>query len=435
MDNNEDIHLLIEAEELESFKFFCKKFDVKENDFLELHKKKFSEYMNENKEAFKINFNVNVNDYESHVPFQTYQIENVQTPKDLFKYFKSLESYLKTSTISTIKKIAPSFAKVDKLDIDFFRKFTSNDKFVDFLNDIYIINTFEYSIDLSTYIENNGKKFYVIRNYFMFDAILTHAIVPLIINSTTSVGLEGKSKVDESNHNRIAKFLFEITEKMKHEILDVDTLSKSNTLFNPLSKEVQLLGTDLYYGIKLFSLFHEYSHILFSHFDEQNKSNFYKEIEADNFAINLLVHNTLDYYKKNDNNPVYNAIIGIRIISPLIYFLLQISSIDKQNSVTPSYISRWEYSKIQIQKHLDDLNLLENMHNMITDLEKIFFSLLKSKGNNLKNIKKLLSKEAKMAEEENISTNILTKDNILVSIKVTKKNILDIWNYRLKFDI
>lgn len=322
------------------------------------------------------------------------------------------------------------------LSSDFFKIFPNPSNFAQFLDKITLINTFEYSLDPSTYLESADQIYYVIRNHFLYDALLTHAVVPLIINFGTYLGFRvdreevERARMDRRfSHNDVARLLLIILNDFKSEVLALDSLEEKSELFNALTREIMVLGLDFYYGIKLFSYFHEYAHILYGHFNYDRKTNLKMEVEADSFAINALAYNTLEYYKGH-NNPLFKAICGLRITAPLVYFLIKIALIDRQSDTQPSYVFRWEFSKRIVEVQLLKHGLLQTMHDFLVDIEELVLNVLNCRNENIEEVTSILKSEATAAEAAEILCHIVNNGTELLSWKFTVDPLMESW-YRL----
>lgn len=403
--NSNDIENIIIEEELQSFKYASRRLNVDETSFLNELKSSYLGYLNEDKEYFKKVSNKNEVDDFFHK--DTFTINEVKTSFDFFKYMKRIESEQRDMIKKILHIMSPIFPYTGHLNTDFFSKFPVPNNFFNFLDNIYYYNVFSNNFDPTTLLESLDENIFLIRNSFLFDSALTHAIIPLIINFSAYVNFNGTpfTKRVKNTRKSIAIKILEIStllNKDNSELEILKILKNDESSFDSLSDTNMFLGREIYYGIKMYSNFHEYAHIIYSHFEEKNKSHFIMELEADIFAINCLIYHTLTFYEFNKNNKINNFAICMNIVSPLIYMMIKIAQMEKADNKLSETIFRFEFIKKFIQKNLLNLNLLEVMHDFISDLEVISFHLYFEKVDNFNSLLSILQNSGKVAEKEKL---------------------------------
>jgi hypothetical protein len=370
---------IIRSEELFSLKLLATKLGVTEQHLIDFALSVYNQAMSENRERYKREFKEdNVDKYFNVEIFNT---ESISSAEDFLDFFKKIEKPYTETCIATLCRIAPTL-------IPFYRKELKGkirkEELSNFLQQIPLINTFDYkNIDQSTLLEVDEGEYYVIRNHFFFDTIITYLVVPLFINTTLAFDKldEGKGESFFLQSTIATKFL-EILELIKsNQLYSTDLLEIVDTdpYFNGNSIEVNTMGLDLYYGMKLFALFHEYSHILLNHFNSA-VSNFEVEMEADIFAINALVVNTIDYFGEFKGVSEFKSVFpALRIISPLLYYLLKISISDNLLNTTPSYFIRFMNAQKIIEMQLKLIKGPSIGFDLITKINGIIDEVLKQK--------------------------------------------------------
>jgi hypothetical protein len=103
-------------------------------------------------------------------------------------------------------------------------------------------------------------------------------------------------------------------------------------------------------------------------------------MEADIFAINALVVNTIDYFGEFKGVSEFKSVFpALRIISPLLYYLLKISISDNLLNTTPSYFIRFMNAQKIIEMQLKLIKGPSIGFDLITKINGIIDEVLKQK--------------------------------------------------------
>lgn len=378
---NKELEFLISEEERLSLTTLARKFKITEKHIIKFAFDDYKKQMHENKTIFKEK--LNAKNPESFFGEGVFDTQEINSPEDFFNYFREINKYYPQSCIETLCKIVPSILKDIKPNNNLGTKNLKK-----FLEDIPIINLFDYKVyDQSTLLEIGQQKYYVIRNYFSFDTVVTYFLCPLFINTTIFFTKDSKqtekdiTSANESfySEDTIAKKIVEISELFHTDSIyrtDLKEIADTNPHFNGKGIENNTVGLDLYYGLKFFALFHEYSHIILNHFDSQD-TNFQMELEADILAINALAVNTMDYYRDSIKKGAIIEIAAIlRIASPLLHFMLKLALESDIFSSRPTYLIRFRNAKTIIEYQMVNYDLSNTGLELVGKMSNIFDQLI-----------------------------------------------------------
>lgn len=379
---NKELDSLIREEERLSVDSMAKKLKITEKYIIEFAFENYKNQIYENKAILKEKLKA---ENPEHIFGQgIFDTQEVNSTEEFFDYFKKINSYYPQSCIETLCKIVPSILRDLKPHLAL-----ETEILKDFLENIPIINLFDYKIyDQNTLLEVGEQKYFVIRNYFTFDTVVTYFVCPLFINTTILFTNDRKltekdiTNADEDFYSQdtIAKKFVEISEIFHSDRIyqsDLKEIADTNPHFNGESIENNTMGLDLYYGLKFFALFHEYSHIILNHFESQD-TNFQMELEADILAINALTVNTMDYYKdslKNNGSMIEIAAI-LRLISPLLHFMLKLALEPDIFSSRPTYLIRFRNAKKIIEYQMANYGLSNTSYELVGKVSTIFDKLI-----------------------------------------------------------
>ena len=399
-DLQEKIERLISEEELSSLKFFAASMKTSEMNIINEVFTRFRSEMDKQKKFYQQE--LKKENVEYLFGKNTFEKDSLESPKSFFEYIKENEKHQIESYIETIVTTIPIiYKKSFPNGLNDLKKIKN---LYSFLKKIPIINTFDkYNFDLNVILEVDSEDIYVIRNYFLFDSLLTYYICPIFINTTFSTEENLNCFGSEFySEKKIAEKIFEVYQKYENDLIySVKSLKEweNDKYYKDYDFETFTYTKDLYYGVKSFALFHEYSHIILNHFYSP-ESNYKMEIDADILAINLLVTNTIDYYKRDlNNNEALQNVIILRIISPLMYFLLKICFQKDNLTISPSYFIRFKTVKTVLDNHLK-LNNLDLGLGFTNKIETILLHIFDLKNLEFDDIKEVFSKEEKILQKE-----------------------------------
>lgn len=403
-------------EEILTFSSFANSHNINEKDLLSQLKEQLITNIDSYNDGYR---KLNKNDSINELQLNKIQIDSINTINDFFDYIKYSESYFIDQIREQTLFLISIFNLNNCINNDFNEKFRNHEEIKLFFENIIHINTFYGSIDSTIYIEDSSKEIIIVRNNFMYDVVLSYTIIPLFVNFSTKIitnDYEMKIHLDDKlvKRNVISNLIYEIVNLFnnKNFMESIQLLinrEKHQNFFNYESNSCILFGTELYHGLKFYSNFHEYGHILYNHLNII-KNNLSKELEADIFAVNALVYHSITFYNNISSKTKKDSLIGIKCLSPLIYFLIKIAQTTKCNLKNNTVIFRFYFIKFLIEIFFDSLNLLEYMHDILSDIEVFSFQLLR-KNHKTKSLTKDILKKAKKIEENEINFIIYNLNN------------------------
>lgn len=364
------------AEELRSLRIIAKKFAWTEEQLVQNVIGGYKAAMMENYETYRRE--LNSKDPERFFAPGVFEIDKVLSPDDLFDYFQKIQVFQTETCIETLcsitPKILPQLYPSYGMDQDQLRKM---------LLSIPMINTFDYNV-LDPSVLRISDAEYMIRNSFTFDTLASYLVCPLYANTAFDIQERRKERPEGySEPATVARKYMEIASVYHQELLyHADFLRQIDTdiHFNGTGLVNETVGKDAYYGMQLFAFFHEYAHVLLDHFDS-DRANDEIELEADTFAINALVVNTMGYYKEHlaDRSWFMISILS-RLMGPLLHHLTKIAIAPDLFGNQPSYLARYSYTSALLRWHIDMYGYGSEGKRLLSQLDSVVNYVLQFKG-------------------------------------------------------
>lgn len=146
------------------------------------------------------------------------------------------------------------------------------------------------------------------------------------------------------------------------------------------SEAYPIFGTSLGVGIQLFTILHEFSHIIYSHFSKESEIT--DEAFADNLAMHILIEGTLkelkSYRLESDLSIIgYFRIYSFRLLAPIVlmhfFTVMKILLNDKSSPTHPHpNIRQWYLKEILMTYFKNRPPLKEQLEKVYSQIDEVF---------------------------------------------------------------